>query len=317
MQPPVHPRLKRLLFFINLGTINPNKPLNKTRWVTNLFMKFMNWYGGFKFPQFYKVNDTAFTATGGHSIKLKVFTPVKTEKPLPVWIYLHGGGFCHGGYDTRNNFCKAIATRVGCKVISVEYRMAPEHPFPAAPNDCYEALQWIYLNATPLGIDKTKIAIGGESAGGNLAAVVSLMARDKNGPALKHQTLLYPTVDVNKPYPSIEKYGTGYMLTEQLMNSFRDAYVPNKSDWTNPYLAPLRADLHNLPPALVITAGYDPLRDEGEAYAAKLQQAGVPVVYKHYDNMIHDFTMLLTKKLPEARDSMDLIAAEVKKHFAV
>lgn len=315
MQPPLPPRLKRLLFFVNLGGVNTNKPLNETRWVTNLFMKVMNWYGGYKFPNFYSVRDTSFTAAEGHAIKLKVFNPIKTEHKLPVWIYLHGGGFCHGGYDTRNNFCKAIATRVNCVVVSVEYRMAPEHTFPAAPHDCYEALQWIYNNAESFGGDKSRLAVGGESAGGNLSAVLALMARDKDGPLLKHQTLLYPTVDVHMNFPSIDKYASGYMLTKTLMQSFRDAYVPDKKDWDSPYLSPLKADLKNLAPALVVTAGYDPLCDEGKLYAEKLKLANVPVVHKHYDNMIHDFTMVLTSKLPEARDSVDRIVEEVSKAF--
>lgn len=322
MQAPLHPRLKRLLSLINRFAFNPNRPLSQTRWVTNGFMKFMNWYAGFKFPDFYSVKDTSFKSDDGREIKLKVFNPIKwsddeksSDHKLPVWVYIHGGGFCHGGYDTRNNFCKAIATRANCVVFSVRYRLAPEHPFPAAPNDCYEAISWIAKNAGQFGGDGNRLAVGGESAGGNLSAVVSLMARDKGGPKISHQTLLYPKVDASLDRPSIHSFGKFFMLDKELMDAFHRSYIPEGTDPTTPYLSPYCANLQNLPPALVITAGYDPLVDEGKDYAGKLAQAGVPVVYKCYENMIHDFTMLLTRKLPEARDSVDLIVQEVKKVF--
>jgi acetyl esterase len=317
MQAPLHPRLKRLLWLINLGSFNPDKPLNETRWITNAFMKFMNWYAGFKFPDFYSVKDTSFQSIEGHTIKLKVFNPVQPgQVKLPVWVYLHGGGFCHGGYDTRNNFCKAIATRVNCVVFSVSYRLAPENKFPAAPNDCYEAINWIAKNAEQFGGDGNRLAVGGESAGGNLSAVMAIMSRDKGGPKIAHQTLLYPVVDAGVERDSIKKFGSGFMLDKDLMDAFHGSYIPESADKTNPYLSPLYANHKDLAPALVITAGYDPLVDEGDLYAEKLKQAGVPVVHKRYDNMIHDFTMLLTRKLPEARDSVDLIVQEVKKAFA-
>ncbi|HLP49675.1 MAG TPA: alpha/beta hydrolase [Chitinophagales bacterium] len=317
MQEPLHPRLKRLLFFINLIDLDTTKPMNKTRSTTNRFMKFMNWYGGYKYPDFYSVRDVSFQSPEGHTIKLKVFNPEKTDKKLPVWLYIHGGGFCHGEYDSRTNFCKAIATRANCVVVSVDYRLAPEHPFPAAPNDVYAAVKWLWQNAEQIGGNKNKIAVGGESAGGNLSTVVSLMARDNGGPTILHQTLLYPAVDMYlDKYASMDAHAKGYMLEKKLIEAFHNSYAPAGVDWNYPYLSPILADLQGLPPALVITAGYDPLVDEGDMYAAKLQQAGVPVVHKRYDNMIHDFTMLLTSKLDEAKDSVDIVVREVKRAFA-
>ncbi|HLP21083.1 MAG TPA: alpha/beta hydrolase [Chitinophagales bacterium] len=307
--------MKRLLFFVNLGGLDPKQPMNQSRRKTNLFMKFMNWYAGFKFPDFYSVDDVSFQSPEGHTIKLKVFNAEKTDEKLPVWLYIHGGGFCHGEYDSRTNFCKAIATRANCVVVSVDYRLAPEHPFPAGINDCYEALKWIAQHTHEFGGDANRIAIGGESAGGNFSAAITLMARDKGGPKILHQTLLYPSVNMVEHEPSVERNATGYILTKDLLDAFHRAYISNPADAPNPYASPTLADLHGLPPAVVITAGYDPLVDDGDNYAAKLQQAGVPVVHKRYDNMIHDFTMMMTSKLDEAKDSVDIVVREVKKAF--
>jgi acetyl esterase len=316
MQSPLPARLKRLLFFINLVKFDPAVPMNKTRSTTNRFMKFMNWYGGNSHPSFYSEKDHTILSPEGHNIRLKIYTPYQSNEKLPVWLYIHGGGFCHGEYDSRSNFCKTIATRAKCIVVSVDYRLAPEYPFPAAPNDVYTALQWLGRHAATIGGDGNRLAVGGESAGGNLSAVVALMARDKGGPAIKHQTLLYPAVDMRLDvYPSMDTMGKGYMLEKDMIRGFHNSYAPDPSQWGNPYLSPVGAVLNSLPPALVITAGYDPLVDEGDLYAEKLKQAGVPVLHKRYDNMIHDFTMLLTGKLPEARDSVDLIVNELQKTF--
>lgn len=275
-------------------------------------MHFVNRWFAIKTKQFYKIQELSFTSNAGHRIPLRIFTPAKTTGKLPIWLYIHGGGFAHGTYRSRSNFCKHIAKQVNCIVVSVEYRLAPEHPFPAAPNDCFEALQWISYNADSFGADGSRIAVGGESAGGNLSAVLCLMARDKDGPKIRHQTLLYPATDARLQHVSIDTNGSGYMLTKDLVTNFRNTYLPNETDRTNPYTSPLLADLHGLPPALVITAGYDPLCDEGTAYAQRLSKAGVQVAHRHYPNMIHDFTMLLMRVLPEARNSVDVIINEIR-----
>lgn len=243
--------------------------------------------------------------------------PFKTEKTLPVWLYIHGGGFAHGSYDARINFCKAIASKAGCIVVSVKYRLAPEHPFPAGLNDCYETLCWISKNADKLGGDKNKIAVGGESAGGNLSTCACLMARDKKGPSILHQTLLYAPADLTLSHPSIEQFSKGYIISRPLMENFVNFYIRDKSDLKNPYCSPLFAETHLLPPALVITAGYDPLSDEGKLYAEKLKKSGVPVVFKNYANMVHDFTMMMPGFVAEAKDSIELTSKEIKHHFSV
>lgn len=308
---PMPWQLRLFLSHINLFAFNPNKPLQKTRGITNWFMGFVNRWLAIKTTNFYSEEELSFTSNTGHRIPLRIFTPKKTAEKLPIWLYIHGGGFAHGTYRSRSNFCKHIAMQVNCIVVSVEYRLAPEHPFPAAPNDCFEALQWISYNADSFGGDGSRIAVGGESAGGNLSAVLCLMARDKDGPKILHQTLLYPATDARLQHASLETNATGYMLTKDLVKNFRNAYLPEVADRVNPYASPLLGDLHGLPPALVITAGYDPLCDEGIAYVQRLNKSGVQVTHRHYPNMIHDFTMLMMRVLPESKDSVDLIVKEI------
>ncbi|MFN8287552.1 MAG: alpha/beta hydrolase [Chitinophagales bacterium] len=313
--PNFHWRVRLILFFVNLADVS-KRPLTKSRPVANFFTRLLNVIGGYKFPNFYSVTDKNFIAKEGHDLKLKVYTPYKTDKPLPVWLYIHGGGFAFGAYDARSNFCKTIATRADCIVVSIQYRLAPENPFPAAINDVYEAALWVSEHAHEFGGDATKMAVGGESAGGNLSAALSQMARDKGRPKIIHQTLLYPAVDATLNYPSIDECATGYMLTKSLMQKFHAAYVPNEADHKNPYCSPIYGELKGLPPATVITAEFDPLRDEGNMYAEKLKAAEVPVAHKEFKNTIHDFTMMATKHLPEARESLQMIVEEIKKAFA-
>lgn len=303
-----------LLFIINLKPLDPNIPLTKSRKTVTMFMRLLDKWFGLRTPNFYAVSDAAFQSEKGHTIKLKIFTPVKSDTPLPIWMYFHGGGFAHGAYDARMNFPKAIAAKANCIVVSVEYRLSPEHPFPAALDDCYEATLWVSKNAATFGGDGNKIAVGGESAGGNLAATVSLTARDKGTPKLLYQTLLYPATDGVNVYPSITENAKGYMLSRSLMEQYGKAYIGDGAQ-LNQYASPLQLELNNLPPALVITCGYDPLRDEGDLYAEKLAAAGVPVRHKRYDNMIHDFVVMMPRFLPEAREAIDMIAEELRKAF--
>lgn len=312
--PQFHYRLRIILFFINLADVS-KRTLQQSRPVANFFTRLMNVIGGYKFPHFYSVADRSFISKEGHEIKLKIYTPRKTAQPLPVWLYIHGGGFAFGAYDARSNFCKAIATRANCIVVSIQYRLAPENPFPAAPNDCYEAACWVSEHAHEFGGDAQQIAVGGESAGGNLSAVLAQMARDKGGLKIIHQTLMYPTVDATLNYKSIDEFATGFMLTKALMHKFHEAYVPNVADHKHPYCSPIYGELKGLPPATIITAEYDPLRDEGNLYAEKLRAAGVAVAHREFKNTIHDFTMIATKRLPEARESLDMIIEELRRAF--
>lgn len=208
-------------------------------------------------------------------------------------VFFHGGGFVIGSIELYEEFCRALTNGAGCIVVSVGYRLAPEHKFPAAVEDCYSATKWVAVNAKAIDGDSTHIAVGGDSAGGNLAAVVAVMARDEGSVPLVFQLLLYPTTNLAHDTLSMQENASGYLLTRDDMFWFRSLYLPNDADRNNPYASPLLAqDLHGLPPALVITAEYDPLRDEGEAYTTRLREAGVTVVCTRYNGMIHGFLIL-------------------------
>ncbi|HSS12009.1 MAG TPA: alpha/beta hydrolase, partial [Acidimicrobiales bacterium] len=195
--------------------------------------------------------------------------------------------------DSHDATCRTLANGSGAVVVSVDYRLAPEHRFPAAPEDAYAATLWAAQHAAELGADATRMAVAGDSAGGNLAAVVPLMARDRGGPLLRFQLLVYPVTDVSPTrddYPSKSDNATGYFLTAEHIEWYRDKYLPNGHDGSAPYVSPVHAtDVAGLPPALVITAEYDPLRDEGEAYGRKLNDAGVPAEIERCAGMFHGF----------------------------
>ncbi len=249
-------------------------------------------------------------------IPIRIYTP-EGDGPFPIYVYFHGGGFIMGSIETHDINCRRIANDSGCKVISVEYRLAPEHPFPAAPNDCFAAVKWISENAEMLGGDPNELAVGGDSAGGNLATVVCLMAREKNGPAITKQILAYPGCDFKSNetlYPSIQENGSGYGLDREAMVRTTSYYLQNPSDADNPYASPIRAnDLSGLPPALILTAEYDPLRDEGESYAAMLKEAGVPVELKRYEGVLHGFLFHTHGELEQSNDAYSRIASFLKK----
>lgn len=214
------------------------------------------------------------------------------DKPLPALVYFHGGGWVIGNVEVVDKPCRALANAAGCVVVSVEYRLSPETKFPGPVEDCYAATHWVADNAAELGADPGRVGVGGDSAGGNLAAAVSLMARDRGGPSLSYQLLVYPVTApaAGTTFPSYRENADGYMLTRGAMEWFWDHYLTSTDDAKNPYAAPLHADnLEGLPPALVVTCGFDPLRDEGEAYADKLRQSGVRVTATRYDDMIHGF----------------------------
>lgn len=222
-------------------------------------------------------------------IPIRIYTP-EGNGPFPVLVFFHGGGWVIGDLDTHDGVCRSLANKITCAVVSVDYRLAPEHKFPIAPEDCYAATQWVAANAAQFHGDASRLALGGDSAGGNLTAVVAQMARDRGGPPLVFQLLIYPGTDFRMNTPSIEENAEGYFLTKQDMIWFTNHYLNNEEDKLNPLASPLLAkDLHGLPPALVITAEYDPLRDEGERYGQRLKEAGVPTTISRYDGMIHGF----------------------------
>jgi len=243
-------------------------------------------------------------------IPVRVYTP-EGRAPFPVLVYFHGGGWVIGNLETHDGLCRHLANAAHCVVVSVDYRLAPEHPFPASGEDAYAATRWVAGNAAALGGDAKRIAVGGDSAGGNLSAVVSLMARDRGGPPIVFQLLVYPATDLPSANMSYRENGEGYFLTAKSMHWFFAHYCGANPDASDPYLCPLRAkNLGGLPPALVVTAGFDPLRDEGEAYAARLREAGVRTKLTRYPGMIHGFFgmgPLLTQARAATKEAADAL----------
>ncbi len=226
-------------------------------------------------------------------LRLRLYSP-SSDARLPMLAYFHGGGWVRGNLDTHDNVCRNLANAGGCLVVSVDYRMSPEYAYPAAVDDCYAATLWLAAHADEIGGDQRRLAVGGDSAGGNLAAAIALMARDLGlgGVALVHQLLIYPVTEYAFDTPSYEENADGYMLTRADMQWYWQLYLGegNEARGHEAYASPLRApDLSGLPPAHVITAEYDPLRDEGRAYAERLRAASVPVTYTCYPGMIHGF----------------------------
>jgi acetyl esterase len=219
-----------------------------------------------------------------------LYAPVGLPEPSALLVFFHGGGWVIGSRATHDNAVRFLAKHAGVRVLSVEYRLAPEFPFPAATADALAAFEYAHAKASDLGADPDRIAVGGDSAGGNLAAVVAQQAVRKGGPAPAFQLLIYPGTDFAERYRSQDLFGEGLFLTDKDMKWFQNHYVPEGCDLRDPRLSPLRADdLSGLPPALVVTAGFDPLRDEGEAYAKKLREAGVQVALRRHDDLIHGF----------------------------
>ena len=260
------------------------------------------------------VADITIPVAGG-DIPLRVYTPAGSG-PLPCLVYYHGGGWVLGDIQGLDSTCRARANAAGCVVVSVEYRLAPEHKFPVPFDDSLAALSWVHANAASIGVDPERLAVGGDSAGGNLAAAVALRARDAGGPALRLQLLVYPVTHHDYGTVSYTDNGDGYLLTRDMMKWFWDHYLGSADDGANPLASPLLAeDLAGLPRAVVYTAEFDPLRDEGEAYAARLAGAGVPVVQRRFDGQIHAFFQMLGV-FPAAREAIDGAAAELRSAFA-
>jgi acetyl esterase len=252
-------------------------------------------------------------------VRVRVIQPVETrsDQPLPGLVFFHGGGWVIGDLDTHDTLCRELALGAGVVVVSVDYRLAPEHPFPAAVDDCVAATRWVHAQAAALGIDAQRLAVGGDSAGGNLAAVVALSLRDE-GPsttfeALRHQLLIYPATDMRRVADSHERNGQGYLLTREMMAYYHGHYMggPDQDgDWrASPLLHP---NLQGLPAALVLTAGFDPLRDEGLQFAQALSNANVPCTHLCFERQIHGF-ILMGRVLEEAHAAVALCAAELRR----
>jgi acetyl esterase len=239
------------------------------------------------------------------------------ESGLPVTLYFHGGGWTVDDLDTHDHLCRRLASRSQSVVVSVAYRRGPEHPYPAAVEDAYAATQWVVAVGRERGVDPTRLAVAGDSAGGNLATVLALLYRDRRGPAVRFQALAYPVTDHwQAGRASYDQYAEGYTLSREFMKWAFQHYLPDGFDRTDPYAFPLRAaDLGGLPPALLVTAEFDPLRDEGRAYAERLRAAGVTVEHVHLDDQLHGF-LLQEATVDRARQAVDHFAAAIRRGLA-
>lgn len=265
-------------------------------------------------PELARVAPLAIPAPHG-TIPARIYVPKQPRLQsglAPALVFFHGGGWVIGDLDSHDVACRQLADAGALVVISVDYRLAPEHKFPAAADDAITATQWISANARELGIDASRLSIGGDSAGGNLTAVVALAARDAGGPAIAGQVLIYPATDFAMTHGSHREPETSVLLTHSVIRWFRDHYLNGTTDIHDWRASPARAqNLAGLPPAYVLTAGADPLRDEGDEYAARLKQAGVPVAYKHFPGQFHGF-FTMGKLLQQANVAVGEIGAWLK-----
>jgi len=254
-------------------------------------------------------------AVDGGEIAVRIYRPAG-EGPFPAHLYIHGGGFWLGSLESCDNPCREICVGAEAIVVSVAYRLAPEHKFPTPPEDCYAALLWLHEHARELGADPERLTVGGESAGGNLAAVVALMARDRGGPELLLQLLGIPVCDLTLSQPSVDQFAEGYLLRRAGMVDYVDHYLDDPAQARDPYASPLfAADLAGLPPALVMTMEFDPLRDEGEAYARRLLEAGVPTRLLRWAGQIHGSALF--SRLPgSASDYHRVVADALREAYA-
>jgi acetyl esterase len=268
-------------------------------------------------PEVALARDLAAEGPSG-PIPLRLFRPIGSTEgaTLPVLVYYHGGGFVVGGLDTHDTLCRTLCNLSGCAVVSVDYRMAPEHRFPAAVDDSLAAARWLQRHASDLRIDPNRMAVGGDSAGGNLAAVVAIAARDAGDLPIRFQLLIYPATDQRCGADSHRRNGQGYLLTSASIAYFMQHYLgenPPREDWRcSPLLHP---DLSKLPPAFVLVAGYDPLRDEGVEYAQKLSLAGSPAALVSFERQIHGF-ITMGRVIDEANVAVQLCAAQLKQALA-
>ncbi len=258
-----------------------------------------------------KVIDGTFPGPAG-DVPYRLYSPVAAVSVMPAIVYYHGGGWVIGDLDTHDSLCRELANASGCRVFAVDYRLAPEHAFPAAAEDAMAALQFVHQKAQDLGIDPNALAVGGDSAGGNLAAVVALEARQSGKARVMFQLLIYPVTEALAETVSMNTLAEGYLLEKDTMTWFVNHYVQDRDQIKDPRVSPLcAADVSGAAPAYVITAQYDPLRDEGAAYAEKLKAAGVPTVHVDYPGLIHGF-MTMGGVLEEARTAIADAGAVVR-----
>jgi acetyl esterase len=306
---PLDPQAKQVLEQIAALGLPPNHLVSPSQ--ARINMKSRPRAAG---PEVARVEDRLIPGPGV-DIPVRIYTPTGPG-PFPILVWFHGGGWVVGDLDTADPTARHLAVGATCLVISVDYRLAPETKFPGAADDSYAATVWAAQRATQFDGDPARIAVGGDSAGGNLAAAVALMARDRSGPSLAFQLLVYPVTAPDFDTASYRQNAEGYGLTLDAMRWYWDHYLQGPEDASNPYAAPLVAEnLRGLPAALVITAECDPLRDEGEAFAKRLQAAGVPTTYSLYDGMMHGF-FGMTAVLDKGKQAMAEACAALRQVFA-
>ena len=308
----LHPQTKALLELIEKSGLPPTHTLAPA--AARQMYRERRFYSQPAPPAVAQVRD--LIASGPHGeIPLRLYRPLGSAagETLPVLVYYHGGGWVIGDLDTHDTLCRELANGARCCVVAVDYRMSPEQRFPVAVDDCVAATYWVRREAASLGIDAARLAVGGDSAGGNLAAVVAIVARDAGDLPIAYQLLIYPATDQRRGAPSHTSNGQGYLLTTDTMKYFHDHYLPDVArdlDWRASPL--LHADLSKLPPALVLTAGYDPLRDEGMQYVERLTEAGGLATYVCFERQIHGF-ITMGRVLDEANSAVALCAAELRR----
>ncbi|WP_201289259.1 alpha/beta hydrolase [Halovenus carboxidivorans] len=262
-----------------------------------------------------QVGDIMELRITDNDIPIRVYIP-EGQGPYPTLVYFHGGGWVIGDLDTHDETCRVLSSEADCMVVSVDYRLAPEHKFPTPLEDCYAAFEWVSENAETMQVDTENLFVGGDSAGGNLAAAVALRARDTGGPSIARQVLIYPVTDHSYDTPSYDENGEGGMISEDDMRWFWNHYLRDEIDGKHPYASPLQAQsLDDLPPATVATCGLDPLRDEGAAYAERLRDAGVSVEHHNYEDCIHGIAQMVVEPmdLTRARELLDDTVTDLRR----
>jgi acetyl esterase len=310
----LHPQTRALLDFIEQAGLPPTHTLSPDD--ARRFYRERRFFSQPPAPDVAEVRE--LQCDGPHGpIPLRLVRPkgAPADATLPVLVYYHGGGWTIGDLDTHDTLCRELANGAGCAVVSVDYRMGPEHRFPAAVDDCIAATYWVRRNAAALGVDPARMAVGGDSAGGNLAAVVAITARDAADLPIVFQLLIYPATDQQRGAASHQTNGEGYLLTRDTMNYFHDHYIDDVAhdlDWRASPL--LRDDLARLPPALVLTAGFDPLRDEGLQYSQRLSEGGNRATHVCFERQIHGF-ITMGKVIDEANAAVAMCAAALRNAF--
>ncbi|CAB3966594.1 MULTISPECIES: alpha/beta hydrolase [Burkholderia] len=292
----------------------PPASLDALRQATDTALR--GWHGPLEAVD--RTETFAVPTRDGRQIRVRAYWPAVTSARVagqPAIVYAHGGGWCLGTLELYDNPCRALANATQCVVLSVDYRLAPEHPFPVPLEDFCDALDWVFREAGALGLDPARIAVGGDSAGGNLAAAACLVARERSGPAIAHQLLLYPPLDASMSTVSYRTCGQGYYLTQEIMRVCFDLYLADADDGSSPGVSPLRvASFEGLPPATLLACEYDPVRDDAEAYAGRLREAGMPADCVVLPGMIHA-CIHMVGVTPAARQVFDVAGAQMRRAF--